>query len=120
MAKSYACVFNFFPYHKRLEIHPMGNAKFASKNFYKSFHLYRRLRTKGDLKKTYRPKLLKKELICKGVFCRKIRQPKGKTFHSRKKCKLLQKAWDFKDFVVQKGEKYYANVKVYSLHKMAL
>ena len=51
MAKSYACVFNFFPYHKRLEIHPMGNAKFASKNFYKSFHLYRRLRTKGDLKK---------------------------------------------------------------------
>ena len=51
MAKSYACVFNFFPYHKRLEIHPMGNAKFASKNFYKSFHLYRRLRTKGDFSK---------------------------------------------------------------------
>ena len=75
---------------------------------------------KGIFKKTYQSKLLKKELICKGVFCGKIRQPKGKTFHSRKKFKLLQKAWDFKDFVVQKGEKYYANVKVYSLHKMAL
>ena len=37
MAKSYACVFNFFPYHKRLEIHPMGNAKFASKNFTNHF-----------------------------------------------------------------------------------
>ena len=84
MAKSYACVFNFFPYHKRLEIHPMGNAKFASKIFYKSFHLYRRLRAKGDFfkKKSYRSKLLKKELICKGVFCRKIRQPTGKTFYS--------------------------------------
>ena len=73
MAKSYACVFNFFPYHKRLEIHPMGNAKFASKNFTNHFIFTDVSQNKrGFKKKTYRSKLLKKELICKGVFCRKI------------------------------------------------
>ena len=70
MAKSYACVFNFFPYHKRLEIHPMGNAKFASKNFYKSFHLYRRLRTKGDLKKNLSTQIIEERINLQRGFLR--------------------------------------------------